>query len=238
MAESLVSDVVERLGSLLIKEANFLCGVSTQVELLQTELKQMQCFLKDADARQNESEVVRQWVADARELAYDAEDVIATYALKVGSRKGGGLQKLIKIFCACILCEGITAHNVGSEIENIKMKITNLKTNFRDYGIKESIIQGGGSSSSNEREQEHRQTFSHLEHDIVGFDDNLNKLVEFLLRDEEGNRVASICGMGGLGKTTLPRWFITTTKSSNILIVALGHISHNNVKEDEFGKKF
>ena len=113
MAESLVSDVVERLGSLLIKEANFLCGVSTQVELLQTELKQMQCFLKDADARQDESEVVRQWVADARELAYDAEDVITTYALKVGSRKGGGMQKVVKRY-ASILSEGITVHNVGS----------------------------------------------------------------------------------------------------------------------------
>ena len=67
MAESLVSGVAERLGNLLTQEANFLCGVSTQVELLQTELKQMQGLLKDADARQDESEAVRQWVADARD---------------------------------------------------------------------------------------------------------------------------------------------------------------------------
>nr|POE52554.1 putative disease resistance rpp8-like protein 2 [Quercus suber] len=167
MAESLVSGVAVRLGNSLIQEANFLCGVRTQVELLQTELKQLQGLLKDADARQDESEAVRQWVADARELAYDAEDVIATYALKVGSRKGGSIQKVVKR-CAYILSEGITAYNVGAEIENIKMKITNLKMNFRDYGIKESIIQGDGSSSSNEREREHRQTFSHLEHDVVG----------------------------------------------------------------------
>ena len=51
MAESIVSGVAERLGNLLIHKANFLSGVSTQVELLQTELKQMQGLLKDADAR-------------------------------------------------------------------------------------------------------------------------------------------------------------------------------------------
>jgi predicted AAA+ superfamily ATPase len=59
----------------------------------------------------------------------------------------------------------------------------------------------------NERQREQRQTYSHLGHDVVGFEDDLNKLVEFLLKEEEGNRVnvASICGMGGLGKTTLAK---------------------------------
>ena len=59
MAESLVSDVAERLGNLLTQKANFLSRVSTQVELLQIELKQMQGLLKDVDARQDESKAVR-----------------------------------------------------------------------------------------------------------------------------------------------------------------------------------
>ena len=44
-----------------------------------------------------------------------------------------------------------------------------------------------------------RETYSHLQHDVVGFDNDLKELVEFLLKEEEGKRVASICGMGGLG---------------------------------------
>ncbi|XP_030943443.1 putative disease resistance protein At1g50180 isoform X2 [Quercus lobata] len=204
MAEAVVSSVVTRIGDLLVQEGKYLSGVSNQVELLKTELNLMQGLLKDADARQDESEAVRWWVAEIRDLAYDADDIIATYALTVGTRKGGGIQKFIKR-CSCILDEVITFHKVGSQIEDIKAKVHCLRTIFRDYGIRESMIKGGGSSSFNERKREERQTFPHLDHDVVGFDDDLNKLVEFLLKEGEGNRVASICGMGGLGKTTLAK---------------------------------
>ena len=63
---------------MLIQESNFLHGVSDQVELLQTELKLMQSLPKDANARQYESELLRLWVVEVRDLAYDAEDIIAT----------------------------------------------------------------------------------------------------------------------------------------------------------------
>ncbi|KAM4089100.1 hypothetical protein ACB094_07G123600 [Castanea mollissima] len=205
MAEAVVSGVVTRIGDLLVQEGKFLSGVSNQVELLQIELKLMQGLLKDADARQNESELVRQWVAEIRDLAYDADDIIATHAHTVGSRrKGGGVQKVLER-CSGILGEGITGHQVGSKIEDIMTKISNLKTSFQGYGIREFMIKGGGSSSFNERQREQRQTFSHLEHDVVGFDDDLNKLVEFLIKEGVDNRVASICGMGGLGKITLAK---------------------------------
>ena len=144
-AEPVVSDVLTRIGDLLIQESNFLYGVSDQVKLLygvsdqvkllQTELKLMQGLLKDADARQDESNILRQWVAETRDLAYDAEDIIATYALKVAFRREGGVLKR----CACILYEGITVHKVGSQIVNIKVKISILKTSIRDYGIRDSV---------------------------------------------------------------------------------------------------
>ncbi|XP_075658668.1 putative disease resistance protein At1g50180 [Castanea sativa] len=203
MAASVVSGVMTRIGDLLVQEGKFLSEVCNEVELLQTELKLMQSLLKAADTRQDESDHVRQWVAEIKDLAYDAEDIIATYALEVASRKGGGVQKALKR-CAGILGEGITVHQVGSQIKDIKMKISNLKMIFQEYGTRESTMQVGG-PSSNEAKQKERQTFSHLEHDVVGFDNDLNNLVDFLLKKERDNRVAWICGMGGLGKTTLAK---------------------------------
>ncbi|XVF78627.1 hypothetical protein PTKIN_Ptkin14bG0150100 [Pterospermum kingtungense] len=49
----------------------------------------MQSFLKVADARKADNEVVRTCVAEIRELAYDAEDAIENFALKVASRRKG-----------------------------------------------------------------------------------------------------------------------------------------------------
>ena len=201
MAESVVSGVVTRLGNLLEQEARFQYGVSDQVQQLQIELKRMQCFLKEADARQHESEIVMQGVAEMRDLAYDAEDIIATYALKVASNRGGGVKKALKRF-ACILGEGITVHQVGLKIADIMTKLSNLRKSFEDNGIIESIMQGRRPSSLNETQREQRETYSHPERVVVGLEDDTNKLVAFLLK-EEG--VASICGMGGLGKTTLAK---------------------------------
>ena len=219
---------------MLIQESNFLYGVSDQVELLQTELKLMRGLLKDADARQDESDILRQWVAETRDLAYDAEDIIATYNLRVASRKEGGILKRR----ACILYEGITVHKVGSQIVNIKAKIFILKTSFRDYGIRESIIQGGWSGSLNERQREQRETYSYLEDDVVGFDNDVKKLVEFMLKEEEGNRIASICGMGGLGKTTLAKMVYNHHIVKRHFDCRAWVYVSQQCQEDMFGKKF
>ncbi|CAL2225439.1 unnamed protein product [Prunus armeniaca] len=87
MAEAVVSFVLESVIDFTIQEAKFLSGVSHQVEVAQTELQLMQGFLKDADARQGQDETVRIWVAKIRDAAYDLEDVIQTYGLKVVSKK-------------------------------------------------------------------------------------------------------------------------------------------------------
>ena len=104
---------VERLGDLLNQEGKFLFGVSDQIKDIQDELRRMQCFLKDADAKQEGDERVRNWIVEIRDLAYRTEDVLESYAIKVASKKEGkrGIKKFMRRF-ACMFNEGNSSETI------------------------------------------------------------------------------------------------------------------------------
>ena len=51
MAEAVVSTALETIRDLLLEEGRFLAGVADQVRELERQLKEMKCFLQDADKR-------------------------------------------------------------------------------------------------------------------------------------------------------------------------------------------
>lgn len=157
MAEPVVSFVLHRIGDLLINEVKFLSGVRTQVEEARKELEFMLCFLKDADACAKDGSCQRmcKWVAEIRDCAYDLEDAIETFTLKLAYEKSNTLpmKYLLKTRLACVLIRGGQAHQVGIGFQGITAKLSNLRSFLQSYRIRELRER---TSFSSERQKELR----------------------------------------------------------------------------------
>eukprot|EP00268_Persea_americana_P045906 TRINITY_DN4704_c0_g2_i2.p1 TRINITY_DN4704_c0_g2~~TRINITY_DN4704_c0_g2_i2.p1 ORF type:complete len:845 (+),score=100.89 TRINITY_DN4704_c0_g2_i2:192-2726(+) len=201
--EAVVSFVVESLGNLLI-EGQLLLGVRDQVESIKRELKRMQCLLKDADAKQKGDEKVRNWVAEIRDLSYDADDIIDTFTLSQAA-KIARWRRGVLIGCLSIqqISELKTRDKVGKEIRHIKLKIAEICNSLVTYGIKDINDQAGGQDARLGERRRLNAMFE--EQDVVGFQEEMAILKERVINGETRRCVISLVGMGGAGKTTLAK---------------------------------
>ncbi|XP_058068503.1 disease resistance protein RPH8A-like [Magnolia sinica] len=138
----------------------------------------MPCFLKDTDTKQSRDARVKNWVADIRDVAYNAEDVIDTFILEIERYRRSGF---VGFFKWCPSIDLLAQRKIRNEIEQIKNKIGEISASRLTYGIKdvgEVVL-------------------------WVKVYEEIKTLVARLIDGDSRHCVVSVVGMGGLGKTTL-----------------------------------
>ncbi|KAJ3701242.1 hypothetical protein LUZ61_004947 [Rhynchospora tenuis] len=210
MTELVVKFVVEKLGNLIVKEAQLLGGVGDQVKWAQTELTNIQCYLRDADSKGRKGDArAKNWLNQLRDVSYRIENAIDIFFLEhdehnpnehSGKKYSCCFNKLKLLGSKSMKVPGL--HKLATEFDSIRKDLEGICKKRIDYGIEplHDTVRGEGIMLSIRRAA--NQDVDETE--VVGLDADKNNILELLLDRETCRRaIITIVGPGGLGKTTL-----------------------------------
>ncbi|KAL2939226.1 hypothetical protein RDABS01_007233 [Bienertia sinuspersici] len=221
MASSSIGSVAIYLGNLLLEEAQYLAAVEEKVKELQSELEWMQCFLMDIDKNQCKDALLRKWVFEIKDLAYEVEDLIENHILIV-SHENQNIDCLLDplLWLTSCLRDTKTLHNIGSEIDAVTAKITKMSSRLERYGVRTSYGYHLSNVVMKQKSMivEQRRTYAHDRDDnIVGLEQSVAQLVERLQGGCQ-ETIVVLHGMGGIGKTTLAKEVFNDKALQDILL--------------------
>ncbi|KAB2607318.1 disease resistance RPP13-like protein 1 [Pyrus ussuriensis x Pyrus communis] len=159
--------------------------------------------LIDAEKRQlaDESNILKLWLDDLRDLAFDAEDVLDKYHTEMLKRRiqhahSSATSKAWKPFP-----NGVFNLKMNSEIQKITERLQEISERKDQLGLKIDTV------TLTTRARQHIPPSSSLpDGPVIGREEDKRKIVELLSKQEHravNFDVVAIVGMAGVGKTTL-----------------------------------
>ncbi|CAL4986756.1 unnamed protein product [Urochloa decumbens] len=194
-----------KLGALLEQEYALLSGVRDDVRFLQSELGSMRAAIHHSESLDESDAQTRAWVGRVRELAYDVEDWVDLFVLRVDAGRGAGNHSFPRFLRWRFGRGGAgklpTRHVIANELKDLKERVVELSEQRKRYSL------GALPFSAMARPLvDVRLAALFVDTgNVVGLDGPIQEVTE--MATEAGNkdelRVVSIVGMAGSGKTTL-----------------------------------
>ncbi|KAK8626953.1 hypothetical protein V6N13_134582 [Hibiscus sabdariffa] len=195
LVSALVSTILNNLNSLFLEEVGLAGSLKTDLESLQRTFTTIQAVLHDAEQKQWKSDAIKIWLRNLQQAAYDLEDVLDDFQ----SQARGSGSKVSTLFSLQnpLLFRSIMARRVKAAREKLDA-IAEERIKFHlEVGVEEAEI---------ERNDERETSSLVNESEVIGRADEKGEIVSMILSNathHDGLSVYAICGMGGLGKTTI-----------------------------------
>ncbi|KAF0896905.1 hypothetical protein E2562_030756 [Oryza meyeriana var. granulata] len=198
---ALANEVTNQASAQFAKHAVQLTELQGSMRRIMRELRVMHDFLCQMDTRSRGNQVYQGWLEEVRKVVYVMEDMVDEYMHLVGRQRDLG--------CCFYLKRSFRQPRSVLSLDSIASMVNQTEKDLAHLSqTKERWvpITNSGNSSYNivQRPQDLASISRSLdEDDLVGIEDNKQKLVEWLGDGDPARSVIVLHGMGGLGKTAL-----------------------------------
>ncbi|XP_015697828.1 putative disease resistance protein RGA4 [Oryza brachyantha] len=207
--DSFVGFCIKKVHDIVMEEAISILGVDEELEELHRRMKQIQCFLHDAEQRKIEEQAINNWLGELKDAIYDADDIIDMAKFE-GSKLLANQPLPSRLQIKSIFC---CDHSVLSCIHNVQtrrkiaLRIRRVNHKLQKISIDRTFLTLENVKATYRVVAASKRHTSHLvEPNLVGKEIKYatSRLVELVLAHKEDKAYKlAIVGTGGVGKTTL-----------------------------------
>uniref|UniRef100_A0A0D9XVN1 AAA+ ATPase domain-containing protein n=1 Tax=Leersia perrieri TaxID=77586 RepID=A0A0D9XVN1_9ORYZ len=198
---ALANEVTSKAISQFAKHAVQLSELQGSMGRIMRELRVMHDFLCQMDIRSRNNQVYQGWLEEVRKMVYVMEDMVDEYMYLVGRERDLGFRFFLKRSFRqprSIL----PLDRIASMVKETEKNLAHLSQTKERW----VLITNNGNSSYNivHGPQDLASISCSLsEEDLVGIEDNKQKLIDLLEDGDPACFLIVVHGMGGLGKTSL-----------------------------------